>query len=148
MHATASNMKVQCVLPIRTMKSDEIKQEEYDKFYKFTASNKYGKAAENTKRYVGRFFKNMMPSNLSLVKGDVNSDDPLLNTSRELLQQHKFGYRLNDTAQQIEAMMQQTQGVEVYTMLDVQGCDGGSCDQKEGGDSATGRFVSYDASFL
>ena len=116
-HATVSNINVQCVLPIRTMKSDEIEQEEYDK---------YGKAAESTKRYVGRFFttddfKNTMPSNLSLVMGNVDSDDSPLSTSRELLQQHELGYPLNDTAnsaQQIEAMMRQTLGVEADTMID------------------------------
>jgi hypothetical protein len=95
-------------------------------FYKLTADSKYGQAAENTKRHVGRFFttddsKNKVPSNLSLIMGHVDSDDSPLSTSRELLQQHEFGYPLNDTAnsaQQIEAMMRQTLGVEADTMTD------------------------------
>jgi hypothetical protein len=74
---------------------DEIEQEEFDKFYKLTADDKYGQAAENTERYVGRFFttddfKNKMPSNLSIVMGKVDSDDSPLNTPRELLQQHSM----------------------------------------------------------
>ena len=40
------------------MKSAEIEQEEYDEFYKSTANNKYGKSAENTKRYIRRVFIN------------------------------------------------------------------------------------------
>jgi hypothetical protein len=100
----------------RTMKSDEIEQEEYDKFYKLTADNRYGTAAEKTKRYVERFFttddfKNKMPSNLSLVMGDVDSDNTPLSTSRELLQQHEFSYPLNDTANS-------TQQIEADTMID------------------------------
>ena len=73
-HATVSNLNVPRVLPIRTTKSDEIKQEEHDKFYELTADNKY-----------------------------------------------EFGYPLNDidnSAQQIEAMMRQTLEVEADTMTD------------------------------
>ena len=89
----ACNGKVQCVLPIRTMNSTEIEQEEYDEFYESTANNKYGQSTTNTKWYVRRVFinddfKNMMPSNLSLDKGVVDSDDPPLDISREILQQH------------------------------------------------------------
>ena len=38
MPTTASNGKVQCVMPITTMKFAEIEQREYDEFYKSTTS--------------------------------------------------------------------------------------------------------------
>jgi hypothetical protein len=75
MPATASDGKVKYVLPIRTMKSTEIEQEEYDEFYKSTVNNKYGKSAENTK-------------SLSFDKVSVDSDAQLLDIYKEILQQH------------------------------------------------------------
>jgi hypothetical protein len=63
MPATASNKKVTYILPIRTMKSAEIEEAEYDEFYKSTVNN----------------------NGLGLDKGSADSDVQLLGISKEIL---------------------------------------------------------------
>jgi hypothetical protein len=118
MPATDSNGTVQCVLPIKTMKSAEIEQEEYDEFYESTGETvelpmpattsarkvrcilhiRTMQSAEIEQEEYDEFYKSTANNkygksaentkSLSLDKDSVDSDDQLLVISKEILQQH------------------------------------------------------------
>jgi hypothetical protein len=133
MPATASNRKVTYVMPIRNMKSAEIEQEEYDKFYESTVNNNsLGISKEKLKQNLLQIVN--QKKKLKITQGhpfiremlwrmeDNPTDESALDMVVMMIDTdtQKSIHPLNDTintAHQIEAMMRQTPEPDTEEMI-------------------------------